>query len=185
MRERWKPKSWRRKTERCAIYKYRSIVTSNESWGFQVNVANRVQFIHDHTSPAQWRHVESRSNPADEGSRGLNAKDFVRKSQWIKGPELLVANRRSLASTSIVRRRNRCQFPRCQKGHLQCHSGRTKTRHVEQIWKILQLATLEDCNSSLFEIQTTAEVNHQHGCEEPYRKWNPSGEWVKARWWRC
>ena len=62
---------------------------SNESRRFQVYVANRVQFIHDHTSPAQWRHVESRSNPADEGSRGLNAKNFVQKSQWIKGPEFL------------------------------------------------------------------------------------------------
>ena len=42
---------------------------SNESRRFQVYVANRVQFIQDHTSPAQWRYVESRSTPAEDGSR--------------------------------------------------------------------------------------------------------------------
>ena len=62
---------------------------SSESRRFHVYVANRVQFIRDHTSPDQWRYVESGSNPADEGSRGVNAKDFIRKSQWIRGPEFL------------------------------------------------------------------------------------------------
>ena len=33
--------------------------------------------------------MESGSNPADEGSRGVNAKEFMRKSQWIRGPEFL------------------------------------------------------------------------------------------------
>ncbi|XP_068742033.1 uncharacterized protein [Montipora capricornis] len=62
---------------------------SNESRRFHVYVANRVQFIRDQTSPDQWRYVESGSNPADEGSRGVNAKEFIRKSQWIRGPEFL------------------------------------------------------------------------------------------------
>ena len=62
---------------------------SNESRRFHVYVANRVQFIRDQTSPEQWRYVESGSNPADEGSRGVNAKEFMRKSQWIRGPEFL------------------------------------------------------------------------------------------------
>ena len=61
---------------------------SNESRRFHV-YANRTQFIRDQTSPDQWRYVESESNPADEGSRGVNAKDFIRKSQWIRGPEFL------------------------------------------------------------------------------------------------
>ena len=52
----------------------------NESRRFHVYVANRVQFISDQTSPEQWRHVESGSNPADEGSRGVNAKEFMWKS---------------------------------------------------------------------------------------------------------
>lgn len=61
----------------------------NESRRFHVYVANRVQFIRDHTSPEQWQYVESGSNPADEGSRGVNAKEFMQKSQWIRGPEFL------------------------------------------------------------------------------------------------
>ncbi|XP_067053909.1 uncharacterized protein [Acropora muricata] len=53
--------------------------------GFHVYVANRTQFIPDQTSADQWRYVESESNPADEGSRGVNAKDFIR----IRGLEFL------------------------------------------------------------------------------------------------
>ena len=62
---------------------------SNKSRRFHVYVANRTQLIRDQTSPDQWRYVESGSNPADKGSRGVNANDFIRKSQWIRGPEFL------------------------------------------------------------------------------------------------
>ena len=62
---------------------------SNESRRFHVYVANRVQFIRYQTSPERWRYVESGSNLADEGSRGVNAKEFMRKLQWIGGPEFL------------------------------------------------------------------------------------------------
>ena len=62
---------------------------NNESRRFHVYVANRVQLIRDYTSPSQWRYVESASNPADEGSRGLNARHFLQKSRWIKGPDFL------------------------------------------------------------------------------------------------
>ena len=33
---------------------------------YQTFVANRAGFIHDHTSPEQWRHVDSERNPADD-----------------------------------------------------------------------------------------------------------------------
>jgi len=62
---------------------------NNESRRFHVYVANRVQLIRDYASPAQLRYVESASNPADEGSQGLNASDFLQKSQWINGPGFL------------------------------------------------------------------------------------------------
>ncbi|XP_031551078.1 uncharacterized protein LOC116288432 [Actinia tenebrosa] len=62
---------------------------SNESRRFHTYVANRVQVIQDHTDPSQWRYVETTSNPADEGSRGMSAKEFIEKSRWIKGPEFL------------------------------------------------------------------------------------------------
>ena len=45
-------------------------------------------FINNET-PDQWPYVESGSNTADEASRGMNAKEFMQKSQWIKGPDFL------------------------------------------------------------------------------------------------
>ena len=62
---------------------------SNESNRFHVYIANRVQMIHDHTTPSQWHHVEGALNTADEGSRGVSPKDFVEKSKWIEGPDFL------------------------------------------------------------------------------------------------
>ena len=62
---------------------------SNESKRFHVYVANRVQLIQDHSSPSQWHYVETGSNPADEGSRGMSAKNFIEKSKWIEGPDFL------------------------------------------------------------------------------------------------
>ena len=62
---------------------------SNESRRFHTYVANRVQLIHEHTIPSQWHYVETALNTADEGSRGMSPKDFVEKSEWIKGPDFL------------------------------------------------------------------------------------------------
>ena len=62
---------------------------SNESRRFHTYVANRVQLIHEHTTPSQWHYVETALNTADEGSRGMSPKDFVEKSDWIKGPDFL------------------------------------------------------------------------------------------------
>ena len=61
----------------------------NDSKRFHVFVANRVQQIRDQTSPSQWRHVETKCNPADDASRGITAKDLVENSRWISGPEFL------------------------------------------------------------------------------------------------
>ena len=61
----------------------------NESRRFHTYVANRVQIIHDHSDPSQWHYVKTSSNPADEASRGMSAKEFVEKSKWIEGSEFL------------------------------------------------------------------------------------------------
>ena len=52
-------------------------------------MANRVELIHEHTTPSQWHYVETALNTADEGSRGRLPKDFVEKSEWIKCPDFL------------------------------------------------------------------------------------------------
>ena len=61
---------------------------SNESRRFHVFVANRVQEIQNSTSVEQWNHVESKQNPADEASRGVNFQELLH-SRWINGPAFL------------------------------------------------------------------------------------------------
>ena len=61
----------------------------NESRRFHTFVANRVAEIQRCTIPLQWRHVQTDQNPADEGTRGLNAREFLDESKWLKGPEFL------------------------------------------------------------------------------------------------
>ena len=55
----------------------------NTSARFKVFVANRVQFIHNVSSPEQWRHCVSAENPADDGSRAVQTK------RWLDGPAFL------------------------------------------------------------------------------------------------
>ena len=62
---------------------------SNEAKRFHVYVANRVQQNRDLTDPNSWFYVDTKSNPADEASRGLTAKQLVEGSRWLIGPEFL------------------------------------------------------------------------------------------------
>ena len=55
---------------------------------FHVFVANRVQEIQEKSSVKQWKYVDTKSNPADEASRGVRPKDLS-KSKWITGPDFL------------------------------------------------------------------------------------------------
>ena len=72
-------------TDSTTVMKY----IRNEQKRFHVFVANRVQTIRDKSSPEQWRYVESKLNPADDASRGLNGCDLVRQQRWIRGPTFL------------------------------------------------------------------------------------------------
>ena len=52
----------------------------------------RIGFNRFVTSLVQWRHVESKNNPADYASRGLYAQDLIDKKEWWHGPNLLWTN---------------------------------------------------------------------------------------------
>ena len=60
----------------------------NEVKRFHVFVANRVQQIQENSSFDQWMHVDTKQNPADEGSRGLHPGQLA-NSKWINGPTFL------------------------------------------------------------------------------------------------
>ena len=61
---------------------------SNETRRFHIFVSNRVQQIQEQSSPDQWHYVDTKSNPADHASRGLNPQR-LQKSSWITGPAFL------------------------------------------------------------------------------------------------
>ena len=46
---------------------------ANEVRRFHVFVANRVQEIQERSSVKHWRYIDTKRNPADDGSRGLRA----------------------------------------------------------------------------------------------------------------
>ena len=61
----------------------------NESKRFKTFVANRVAKIHDASDVSQWRYVDSKYNPSDDGSRGMKAQELLKNQRWFKGPECL------------------------------------------------------------------------------------------------
>ena len=52
---------------------------NNDAKRFQTFVANRVQVIKSNTDTKEWRYIDTKNNPADHASRGLNAEEMV---QW-------------------------------------------------------------------------------------------------------
>ena len=61
----------------------------NTSKRFHVYVANRIEQIHSHSNPDQWRHIGGKINPADLASRGMSANNLMNSSIWFNGPEFL------------------------------------------------------------------------------------------------
>ena len=64
---------------------------ANEVRRFHVFVANRVQEIQERSSVEHWRYIDTKRNPADDGSRGLRASQ-ISGSKWITGPDFLWRN---------------------------------------------------------------------------------------------
>ena len=60
---------------------------SNNVRCFHVFAVNRVQQIRDLlSSPAQWRYVDTKVNPADLDSRGLHAEELINMAEWSPVP---------------------------------------------------------------------------------------------------
>ena len=52
-------------------------------------MANGVQLIHDSSNTNQWHYVYTKSNPADDASRGLNVTNTTKVPRWYNGPAFL------------------------------------------------------------------------------------------------
>ena len=62
----------------------------NISRRFKTFVANRLSIIQELSTADQWRHFDTKSNPADVASRGMRAEDSKRMSMWLNGPDFQV-----------------------------------------------------------------------------------------------
>ena len=63
---------------------------TNEKRRFKPFVANRVNEIHEASTPQQWRHVPTSLNPADDGSRGMKLHNQDSNCRWLSGPSFLL-----------------------------------------------------------------------------------------------
>nr|XP_027213849.1 uncharacterized protein LOC113806899 [Penaeus vannamei] len=75
-------------TDSTSVLKY----LFNEKARYQTFVANRVNLIRELSPIEAWRYVETRSNPADLASRGVDMDSFLASSIWITGPTFLSEN---------------------------------------------------------------------------------------------
>ena len=57
----------------------------NDAKRFHTFVANRVQIIRSNTDIKKWRYIDTKNDPADHASRGLNSEELM-KSNWFNGP---------------------------------------------------------------------------------------------------
>ena len=62
---------------------------NNDAKRFKIFVANRVQLIRENSDVNQWMYVDSRSNPADDTSRGISPSNQEKVNRWLNGPEFL------------------------------------------------------------------------------------------------
>ena len=76
----------------------------NDGARFKTFVANRVSTIRENTRPAQWKYVNTASNPADRASRGLNAEHFIKCQNWIEGPDFLDKSESQAQSIGVLKR---------------------------------------------------------------------------------
>lgn len=64
------------------------IMSDHKHW--KTYVANRVRDINLLSCPDDWKYVRTGENPADLGTRGINADDLVGNDLWFQGPKFLV-----------------------------------------------------------------------------------------------
>ena len=71
---------------------------ANRKTRYHTFVANRLAIVHDGSTPEQWRHVDSESNPADDVSRG------VQSARWLAGPSFLWEQEERWPATPVALR---------------------------------------------------------------------------------
>ncbi|XP_075248377.1 uncharacterized protein LOC142341335 [Convolutriloba macropyga] len=55
-------------------------------------IGNRIAEIRDLTCTNQWNYINTKDNPADQGTRGLKVTEMTEKSLWLQGPQFLLSS---------------------------------------------------------------------------------------------
>ncbi|XP_070578831.1 uncharacterized protein [Ptychodera flava] len=74
-----------RSQDSTSVIKY----CANETSRFHTFVANRINIIREGSDSKQWKYVDTKSNPADDASRGLTVDKFLQNKRWLRGPDFL------------------------------------------------------------------------------------------------
>ena len=74
----------------------------NEARQYKLFVANRVTTILEHSKLNQWKYVPSSDNPADDASRGLSIKKYLKNRRWLEGPLFLYQQKESWPAQTVV-----------------------------------------------------------------------------------
>ena len=75
---------------------------ANKDKQFHSFVANRVTAIQEATSPSQWKHIDTKQNPADGASCGLSAEALLKGECWLTGQDFLWKSERFWPSQQTV-----------------------------------------------------------------------------------
>ena len=62
---------------------------NDERKRFHTFESNWLMFIHDGSTPQQWRYVNREENSADDGSKGIKLDVFIKNDRWLTGPKFL------------------------------------------------------------------------------------------------
>ena len=79
-------------------------VINNSNKRFPVFVANRLAKIDEGSNPNEWKYVDTKSNPADDATRGLSSAKLTAESRWFSGPQFLLEDERCWPAAP-------CEFP--------------------------------------------------------------------------
>lgn len=96
-------------------------------------------------------------HPGDEGTRGLNARHFLPKSRWIKGPDFLWESENHWPEQDSYEKEHDPSSPEVKKITVNTTVAEEKRGYAGQVRKILQLAKAENSNRVVYEVQIAAE----------------------------
>ena len=95
-------------------------------------MANRVEFVKDHSDKSQWHYISSKQNPADYASRGIDVCTGDKVKRWYLGPQFLWETEVTWNDSKIIPPVNE-KDPELKKEFAVCHHS---LQMFWQLWKI-------------------------------------------------